>query len=237
MTVLEDKLLSIGEAAHYLGVSIDTLRNWDKQGKLPSQKTQKGTRKYSFSSLEKVKHERSASKNPVTPEIKPQNQELAGSREYLLIGDAARYLGVSIDTLRNWEKQNKIVSTRTPGGQRKYLRSELDKAKQTSSYLINKTSKPFIAEELLETLIPSEPSIRKLNLDLRHLSLPEKSETVLTGNQLEEYIKPEINVAKTIVFNLPKPVILISGMIPLFILFFVALFSLTPLKQYALKGY
>ena len=44
-------LLSIGKAANYLGVSIDTLRNWDTAGKLLSIKTDGGTRKYRLSAL------------------------------------------------------------------------------------------------------------------------------------------------------------------------------------------
>lgn len=44
--------LSIGKTAEYLGVSIQTLRNWDKSGLLvPDKKTQGGARRYSIESL------------------------------------------------------------------------------------------------------------------------------------------------------------------------------------------
>jgi excisionase family DNA binding protein len=33
---------------------------------------------------------------------------------------AARLIGVSVDTLRRWEKAGKITSTRTAGGHRRY---------------------------------------------------------------------------------------------------------------------
>ena len=36
------------------------------------------------------------------------------------IGDAARMTGVSISTLRRWERQGLIEPTRTLGGQRRY---------------------------------------------------------------------------------------------------------------------
>lgn len=36
------------------------------------------------------------------------------------IGEAARILGVSIDTVRRWESDGKLASTRTPGGQRRF---------------------------------------------------------------------------------------------------------------------
>ena len=45
-------LISIGEAASILGVSIDTLRRWDKSGKLKSVKTIGGHRKYFRTQIE-----------------------------------------------------------------------------------------------------------------------------------------------------------------------------------------
>lgn len=37
------------------------------------------------------------------------------------IGQAARILGVSIETLRRWEKVGKLKSERTPSGHRRYV--------------------------------------------------------------------------------------------------------------------
>ena len=44
----------------------------------------------------------------------------------LSIGEASEYLGVSIDTLRRWEKKGKILSYRSPGGHRYFKQNELD---------------------------------------------------------------------------------------------------------------
>lgn len=44
----------------------------------------------------------------------------------LSIGQASEYLGVSIDTLRRWEKKGKISSYRSPGGHRYFKKDELD---------------------------------------------------------------------------------------------------------------
>ncbi len=47
--------------------------------------------------------------------------------EFLSIKTAARYLGVSPLTLRNWEKKGKIKAFRTPGNHRRYKKCELNK--------------------------------------------------------------------------------------------------------------
>lgn len=50
---------------------------------------------------------------------------MTGSDNYsaesrLSIGDVARMAGVTVATVRNWEKAGKIASIRTPGGQRRF---------------------------------------------------------------------------------------------------------------------
>ena len=52
MTRKEKNLAAIGEAAKILGVSIDTLRRWDKSGKLHSTKSSGGHRLYDRQALE-----------------------------------------------------------------------------------------------------------------------------------------------------------------------------------------
>jgi excisionase family DNA binding protein len=48
----EQKLLSIGKTAEVLGVHIDTLREWDKEGKLVPVKTPGNHRRYKWSDIE-----------------------------------------------------------------------------------------------------------------------------------------------------------------------------------------
>lgn len=45
----------------------------------------------------------------------------------LSIGQAARELGVSVDTLRRWEAEGKLAATRTPGGQRRFAQADIDR--------------------------------------------------------------------------------------------------------------
>lgn len=46
--------------------------------------------------------------------------------ELLNIGQAAKYLNVSVDTLRLWDKNGKLLSLKTPGGHRRYDRTHLN---------------------------------------------------------------------------------------------------------------
>lgn len=46
-----DRFVSIGEAAHVLGVSITTLRRWEREGKLVPEHTQGGHRRYDLAQL------------------------------------------------------------------------------------------------------------------------------------------------------------------------------------------
>jgi excisionase family DNA binding protein len=44
----------------------------------------------------------------------------------LTISEAARYLGVSLSTVRRWSDAGALPSYRTPGGQRRFSRDQLD---------------------------------------------------------------------------------------------------------------
>jgi len=45
---------------------------------------------------------------------------------WMAIGEAAKYLGVSRDTLRRWEKKGKIKAIRSPTNRRYYTKKQLD---------------------------------------------------------------------------------------------------------------
>lgn len=46
--------------------------------------------------------------------------------QWIPIGKAAKYLGVSRDTLRRWEKKGKIKAVRSPTNRRYYTKKQLD---------------------------------------------------------------------------------------------------------------
>jgi hypothetical protein len=85
--------------------------------------------------------------------------------EVLAIEDAALLLGVSIQTLRNWDKQGKLVpASRTEGKHRRYLRSQITSVrreqmsvKNTLLHDITPTQLRGIFDRLLSSFEPDEP--------------------------------------------------------------------------------
>src|SRR5438105_2133778 len=80
----DEDLYSIGEAAQFLNVSIDTIRRWDNKGLIKAIRSPGNLRRFSKKELEAFKRE-------------AEKQDI-----YLTISEAAKELGVSIQTLRRW---------------------------------------------------------------------------------------------------------------------------------------
>ena len=51
---------------------------------------------------------------------------------WLSIGDVARAFGVTVPTVRNWCRAGLIKSERTPGNQRRFRSSEVDRVRAAS---------------------------------------------------------------------------------------------------------
>ncbi len=64
------------------------------------------------------------------PVAKKQNITKYTSKEIYSIGEAAKYLGKSIMTLRRWVRDGKISCIRTKGGFRRFTHDELEKVKK-----------------------------------------------------------------------------------------------------------
>ena len=94
------------------------------------------------------------------------NSVVAKSPQVLLdrisIGKASEYLGVSIDTLRRWEKKGVIAAYRSPGGHRYFLKNDLDKlfGQKYTRTSPTKKSEP-VTKAAEETEIPSIPKAEK----------------------------------------------------------------------------
>src|SRR3990167_9528589 len=124
------KLVPIREAAKILGVSIDTIRRWDKSGILHASRPDGKTRHFSVDELEKVKFS-----------------------QPLSISDASKQLEISQSTLRRLEKKGLIVPQRTAAGERLYTKETLEKFLHSEYFLRQKE----VEEKILEPL--NEPSV------------------------------------------------------------------------------
>jgi excisionase family DNA binding protein len=52
--------------------------------------------------------------------------------DWLTLGQAAKYLGVAQSTIRKWSDQGRVPAFYTPGGHRRYRRSDLDRFLESS---------------------------------------------------------------------------------------------------------
>lgn len=102
-------------------------------------------------------------------------------KNFLTIGESSKYLGVSIDTLRRWEKRGKINAYRSPGGHRYFRKEDLEKIFGTK-YERHETTQP-------------QSSVTELKLDEeRETSEQEKQENQL----VKSYFKDKLNVPRYI---------------------------------------
>ena len=56
----------------------------------------------------------------------PRNAQSPPQPEWLTLGQAAKYLGVAQSTMRKWSDLGRVSAFYTPGGHRRYRRSDLD---------------------------------------------------------------------------------------------------------------
>lgn len=133
-------LVLIGQASEILGVSIDTVRRWDKAGVISSSRPDGKNRYFSVEELQKVKLERP-----------------------LIISEAAQMLKVSASTLRRLERKGLISPIRNSHGERLYDRQSLEEFLDSEYFVRQKE----VEEEVLEPLKPvptieeSEPQIKQ----------------------------------------------------------------------------
>ena len=60
--------------------------------------------------------------------FRPDDERRAGGdTEWLTLGQAARFLGVAQSTIRKWSDQGRVPAFYTPGGHRRYRRSDLER--------------------------------------------------------------------------------------------------------------
>lgn len=88
------------------------------------------------------------------------------------IGQASKVLGVSIDTLRRWEKKGSISPIYTPGGTRLYSLQRLEQVKLDN---LNKSTNPTTSHDSSEDLNEDQPIISLFKTPVKYLGSESKS--------------------------------------------------------------
>ena len=104
----QSQVLTVSQAAKFLKVSIDTLRRWDRSGKLTTRRSPGGNRRYSKEDLRNFKKTGSSSNDTL-----------------LTVKEAAEKLQVSPLTIRRWDNEGKIKVTRDESNYRRISMSEI----------------------------------------------------------------------------------------------------------------
>lgn len=142
--------VSIIEAAKILGISPDTLRRLEKRGKISIQRDTSGRRIYSQVDIEAIRR--------IT-------RKSGSDSDAITIHDAAKILGVSVDSLRRWEKQGKIRGFRTPGGHRRYSLNEIDTVKDSV-----RKYQTHEVQNVREVTIPQQAPVQIIT-EVRHIEV------------------------------------------------------------------
>lgn len=132
------KLIPISKAAQVLNVSIDTIRRWDREGRLHAKRPNGKTRYFWLSQIEKIK-----------------------SEQPLSVGQASKKLGISSSTLRRLDSKGLIRSERNRIGQRVYTKENL----KGLQYLRGQGGSVFLGQ-VIEDLSPHLPIFKRTFLQI-----------------------------------------------------------------------
>jgi excisionase family DNA binding protein len=103
--------------------------------------------------------------------------------EWLTLGQAAKYLGVAQSTIRKWSDVGRVPAFYTPGGHRRYRRSDLDMFLERSGPGGRGREGPVVL------VVDDDPSVRELvraNLELEGYTVREASSADEGMRQLDE---------------------------------------------------
>jgi len=112
------------------------------------------------------------------PGTGPRRAAAGGDTEWLTLGQAAKYLGVAQSTIRKWSDLGRVPAFYTPGGHRRYRRSDLDAFLERSG-----PGKP--ARGPLVLVVDDDPQVR----EVVRVNLEMEGYAVLEAGNAEEGLK------------------------------------------------
>jgi len=107
-------------------------------------------------------------------------QDLPGHEQNLVtIGKASKLFGVSIDTIRRWDKAGKIQVTRTPGGTRLIPTSEIERIKKNipiqPTQIVQPVDQPAVPPKPIQIVAPTAPpTTQPQKVDISNYKLHQK---------------------------------------------------------------
>ncbi|MDJ0742316.1 MAG: IS607 family transposase [Xenococcaceae cyanobacterium MO_167.B27] len=135
--------LSISEAAYLLGVSTDTLRRWEKEGKITSSRTEGGHRRYDLTSILKDKEDEGLTilypRVSTRPQLKDLDRQIAVLETYAQIKGWKNCLTLKdIGSGVNYRKRglNKLLSLLTEGKATRLVLTTKDRLLRFGSELV-----------------------------------------------------------------------------------------------------
>ena len=108
--------------------------------------------------------------------------------DWLTLGQAAKYLGVAQSTIRKWSDVGRVPAFYTPGGHRRYRRSDLDAFLERSGPGAKDRTGPFVL------VVDDDPALRELvraNLELEGYSVREAA-SAAEGLSALEHEPPDL---------------------------------------------
>ena len=110
-------------------------------------------------------------------------------KKILSISDAASILGVSDETLRNWEREGKLTPFHTEGGHRRYYRADIEKFMEGKNMNTTKINMQLYASEYKENNLVKSVLDKNFGFELNFENVFERNRRILSLDQVKELQK------------------------------------------------
>ncbi len=165
--------LSISEAAYLLGVSTDTLRRWEKEGKITSERTKGGHRRYDLTSILQEKEDEGLTilyaRVSTRPQLKDLDKQIAVLETYAEIKGWSNCLTLKdIGSGVNYKKKglNKLLSLLTEGKATRLVLTTKDRLLRFGSELVFSLCEMYGVEVVILNKAPESSPEEELVKDV-----------------------------------------------------------------------